>query len=106
MILVPTEINLDQAFIFGFRNINGFSLDPPISPAPGRLQEPNNNNNNGQPGLSSSPMSRPPTSLPHSASWLPNSGHGHGHNGVAPLSAGPEIGSHFTFSSSGQDRKK
>jgi len=83
------------------RNINGFSLDPPISPAPGRLQEPNNNNNGGQPGLSSSPMSRPPTSLPHSASWLPNSGHGHGHNGVAPLSAGPEIGSHFTFSSSG-----
>ena len=59
---------------------NGQSLDtpPPVS------------------SLSSSPLSRPPSSLPHSASWLPPSTHSHnGH--MPPLSAGPEIGSHFTF---------
>ena len=56
------------------RQRNGCSLDPPISPAP---------------------MSRPPTSLPHSATWLPE--HGQCHNGLGPMSAGPELGSHFTF---------
>ena len=43
------------------------------------------------------PLSRPPTSLPHSASWLPSTTSLQPHNGLAPLSAGPEIGSHFTF---------
>ena len=43
-------------------------------------------------------LSRPPSSLPHSASWLPTSSLTHnGLAGLAPLSAGPEIGSHFTF---------
>ena len=45
--------------------------------------------------LSSSPLSRPPDSLPHSASWLSSTGT-HAHNGhVPPLSAGPEIGKYF-----------
>ena len=75
------------------RPLNGSSLDPPVSPAlPGRqwTQEPGSS-------LSTSPLSRPPTSLPHSASWLPNNNLSKSHNGLGPLSAGPEIGSHFTF---------
>ena len=76
------------------RNINGCSLDPPISPAlTGRWTE--SSSCVGTSGLSTSPLSRPPTSLPHSASWLPASSQSL--NGLGPLSAGPEIGSHFTF---------
>lgn len=48
------------------------------------------------PGRWTDSLSRPPTSLPHSASWLPTNSH-NGLAGLGPLSAGPEIGSHFTF---------
>jgi len=89
------------------KNINGCSLDsaPPISPqVPGRW----NDSPHSLPlsGLSTSPLSRPPPSLPQSvssapgsASWHPGSGPHPGlpQNGVGPLSAGPEMGSHFTF---------
>ena len=79
------------------RPLNGSSLDPPVSPAlPGRhwTQE---HPGSSLSSLSTSPLSRPPTSLPHSASWLPNNNLSQSHNGLGPLSAGPEIGSHFTF---------
>ena len=77
------------------RNVNGCSLDPPISPAlTGRWTETSACVVTGS-GLSTSPLSRPPTSLPHSASWLPTNSQPL--NGLGPLSAGPEIGSHFTF---------
>ena len=75
------------------RPLNGSTLDPPVSPAlPGRqwTQEPSLSS------LSTSPLSRPPNSLPQSASWLPNLSQSL-NNGLGPLSAGPEIGSHFTF---------
>eukprot|EP00092_Neocalanus_flemingeri_P012439 GFUD01013410.1.p1 GENE.GFUD01013410.1~~GFUD01013410.1.p1 ORF type:complete len:1387 (-),score=368.57 GFUD01013410.1:1178-5338(-) len=85
------------------RNINGCSLDPPISPAvPGRWSD--SPHSLPLSGLSTSPLSRPPPSLPHSvssapgsASWHPSSHLGLTQNGLGPLSAGPEMGSHFTF---------
>jgi len=88
------------------KNITGCSLDTaPISPqVPGRW----NDSPHSLP-LSTSPLSRPPPSLPQSvssapgsASWHPGHAphHPHMQNGVGsvgPLSAGPEMGSHFTF---------
>jgi len=85
------------------RNINGCSLDPPISPqVPGRWAD--SPQSLSLSGLSTSPLSRPPPSLPHSvssapgsASWHPSAHINHTQNGLGPLSAGPEMGSHFTF---------
>ena len=85
------------------RNINGCSLDPPISPqVPGRWSD--SPHSLPLSGLSTSPLSRPPPSLPHSvssapgsANWHPGSHLAHTQNGLGPLSAGPEMGSHFTF---------
>jgi len=88
------------------KNITGCSLDTaPISPqVPGRW----NDSPHSLP-LSTSPLSRPPPSLPQSVSSAPGSAswhpghtphHPHMQNGVGsvgPLSAGPEMGSHFTF---------
>jgi len=85
------------------RNVNGCSLDPPISPqVPGRWAD--SPQSLSLSGLSTSPLSRPPPSLPHSvssapgsASWHPSAHINHTQNGLGPLSAGPEMGSHFTF---------
>ena len=66
------------------RSVNGSALDHSAQLSPAM---------SGSPGVTS--LSRPPSSLPHSASWLPAAPPPH--NGLGPLSAGPEIGSHFTF---------
>ena len=71
------------------RNGDPSGAGGPVSPAVHSL-----------PGLSTSPLSRPPSALPAAVSSAPGSASwhlAHTHNGLAPLSAGPEMGSHFTF---------